>query len=89
LSAARGQRRQKRRQRKHVLVQDVELLCRCVLLQQLGCDLALGGEDDAVLGEDTDGGTGMGDGFQGILDLVETTFGGEDGCLWRWIASAC
>jgi len=32
------------------LVQDVQLLGGCVLLQQLACDLPLGGQHDAVLG---------------------------------------
>ena len=25
----------------------------------------------------------MGNRFEGIFDLVESTFGGEDGCLWE------
>lgn len=41
------------------LVQDVELLGRSVLLQQLRGDLSLGGQDDTILGQDTNGGTGM------------------------------
>jgi hypothetical protein len=36
----------------HVLVQDVQLLGRCVLLKQLAGDFSFGGKDDAVLGED-------------------------------------
>lgn len=34
----------------HELVQDVELLGGCVLLQQLGGDLSFGGEHDAIFG---------------------------------------
>jgi len=64
-----------------VLVEDVELLGRCVLLQELGCDLALSGQDDAVLGQDADGGAGVRDGFESIFDLVQATLGREDGCL--------
>lgn len=64
-----------------LLIENVELLGRCVLLEELGGDLALSSEDDTILGEDTDGGTGMGNSFQSIFDLVQTTFGGEDSCL--------
>lgn len=64
-----------------ILVQDVQLLSGGVLLEQLGGDSALGGQDDAVLGQNANGGAGMGDGFEGVLDLVETTFGREDGRL--------
>lgn len=51
------------------------------MLEQLRRHLTLGGQDDAIFGEDTDGGTGVGDGLEGIFDLVEATLGGEDGCL--------
>lgn len=64
-----------------ILVQDVQLLGGGVLLEQLGGDTALGGQDDAILGQNANGGAGMGNGLEGVLDLVETTFGGEDGCL--------
>lgn len=63
----------------HVVVEDVELLGRRVLLEELGGDFALGGEDDAVLGEDTDGGAGVGDGLEGVLDLVQPALWREDG----------
>lgn len=53
----------RRHLRFRILVEDVKLLRRGVLLQELGCDLALGGEDNAILGEDTNGGTGVGDGL--------------------------
>ena len=36
--------------KRDVLVEDVELLGRCVLLEELRGNLALGGEDDAILG---------------------------------------
>lgn len=65
----------------HLLVQSVDLLGRRVLLQELRRDLALGGEDDAVLGQDANGSASVGDGLEGILDLVQTPIGGEDGCL--------
>lgn len=61
-----------------VLVQDVELLGGCVLLEQLGGDSSLSSQHDAILSEDTDGSTSVGDGLKGILDLVETALWGED-----------
>lgn len=39
------------------LVQNVELLGGSVLLQQLRGDLSLGGKDNTILGQDTNGGT--------------------------------
>lgn len=58
-----------------ILIEDVELLGRGVLLEKLGCDLALGSKNDAVLGEDTNGGTSMRDGLERIFNLVESTLG--------------
>ena len=63
------------------LVQDVQLLGRCVLLEELRGHFALGGEYDAIVGEDADCRAGEGDGFKSILDLVEPTLRGEDGGL--------
>lgn len=74
--------------RRDALVENVELLGRRVLLEQLRRHLALSSQDDAVLGQYSDGGSGMGDGFQGVLDLVETAFWREDGCLGRVSAIA-
>ena len=73
------------------LVQGVELLGRRVLLQELAGDLALGGEDDAVGGQDAQGGAGVGDGLEGIFDLVQTALGREDGRLWShvWSVGSC
>lgn len=51
------------------------------MLQQLAGDLALGGEHDAVLCEDTESCAGMRDGLESIFDLVEATLGREDGRL--------
>lgn len=51
------------------------------MLEQLGGDSPLGSQHDAILGKDTDGGTGVGDGLKSVLDLVETTFWGEDSRL--------
>lgn len=70
------------------LVEDVQLLGGCVLLQQLRRHLALCRKDDAVFGQNANGGSGVGDGFQGILDLVEATLRGEDGCLERTSVAA-
>jgi hypothetical protein len=67
--------------REDALIENVQLLGGRVLLQQLARDLALGGEDNAVAGENTEGSSGVGDGLKRILDLVEAAFGGEDGCL--------
>lgn len=69
------------RESRNALVQNVELLGRGILLKQLRRHLALSGQDDAILGEDADGCAGVGDGLEGIFDLVEAAFGGEDGCL--------
>jgi hypothetical protein len=69
--------------REDSLIENVQLLGGRVLLQQLARDLALGGEDNAVAGEDTEGSTGVGDGLERILNLVEAALGGEDGCLAR------
>jgi hypothetical protein len=64
-----------------VLVEGVQLLGGGVLLEQLGCDLALGGEHDAVAREDAEGGAGVGDGLERVLDLVQPAFRREDGRL--------
>jgi hypothetical protein len=69
--------------REDALIENVQLLSGRVLLQQLARDLALGGEDNAVAGEDAEGSSGVGDGLKRILDLVEAALGGEDGCLAR------
>ncbi len=61
----------------HVVVEDVDLLGGGVLVQQLGGHLALGGQDDAVGGQDADDGACLGDGLQRILDLVESALGRE------------
>ena len=73
-------------QETHLLIQDIELLSRGVLLEELGSDLALGGEDDAVLGQNANGRAGVRDGLEGIFDLVQTPVGGEDGCLGARLA---
>lgn len=78
----------RRRRQGNALVENVELLGRRVLLEQLRRHLALGSQDDAILGQDSNGGSGMGDGLQGVLDLVETAFWREDGCLGRRSAMA-
>jgi len=64
-----------------LLIENVELLGRCVLLQQLGRHLALGCKYNTVLGEDTDSCSGVGNGLERILDLIEAPIGGEDGRL--------
>jgi hypothetical protein len=64
-----------------VLVERVELLGRRVLLEQLGGDLALGGEHDAVAREDAERGAGVRDGLERVLDLVQPALGREDGRL--------
>lgn len=69
------------RRRYDVLVENVELLGGGVLFQQLGGYPALCGQDDSILGQDADGGTGVRDGFKSVLDLVETSFWGEDSRL--------
>lgn len=66
---------------KYALVQNVELLGRRVLLQQLRRHLALSSQDDTILGQYSNSSSGVGNGFQGVLDLVETAFWREDGCL--------
>lgn len=74
--------------RSHALVEDVELLGRRVLLEQLRRHLALSSQDDAILGQYSNSSSGMGDGFQSVLDLVETALWREDGCLGRVSAMA-
>lgn len=69
-----------------ILIQNVQLLGGGVLFQQLGCHAALGGQDDAILGQDANGCAGVRNGLEGILDLVETAFGGEDGSLRRMVS---
>lgn len=64
-----------------VLIENVKLLGGCVLLQQLGSDSSLCGQDDAILGQDADGSTGVRNGLKSVLDLVETAFRGEDSRL--------
>lgn len=64
-----------------VLIEDVKLLGGGVLLQQLGGHPALCGQYDSILGQDADCGTSVGDGLKSILDLIKTTFRGEDSCL--------
>jgi hypothetical protein len=34
----------------HSLVQNVQLLSRCILFQQLACDFSFGGKDNSILG---------------------------------------
>ena len=63
------------------LVQDVQLLGARVLLQQLARHLALGGKDDAILGQHPQRGSGVRDGLERVFDLVQTPLGGEDGGL--------
>lgn len=63
----------------HILIQDIQLFGTSVLLKQLAGHLALCGQDDAVGCEDAEGGAGVRDGFQCILDLVEPALGGENG----------
>ena len=53
-----------------ILIEDVELLGGCVLLEKLRCDLSFGGEDNAILCKDSKSGAGMGDSFKCVLDLV-------------------
>jgi hypothetical protein len=67
-----------------LLVQDVQLLCRRILLQELACYFALCCQYNSIFGKDAYGGTGMCNGFKGILYLIETAFGGEDGGLRSW-----
>lgn len=69
--------------RDNALIQDIELLSRRVLLEQLRRHLALSSQDDAILGQNSNSSSSMGDGFQGVLDLIETAFWREDGCLRR------
>lgn len=64
-----------------LLVQCVQLLGGCVLLQQLARHLAFCGKDDAIAGEDSYCGAGERDGFQGIFDLVQASLRREDGSL--------
>ena len=47
--------------------------------EEAGRDALLAGHDDAVLGQDADASTGVVDGLDGILDLVEPTLGAEGG----------
>lgn len=63
-------RKRKQVARDNALVKDIELLGRGVLLQQLRRHLALSGQDDAILGEDSDSSSGMRDGLEGIFNLV-------------------
>jgi hypothetical protein len=65
----------------NALVQDVQLLGRCILLQQLASDLPLCGENNAILCQDTERCSGVRDSLEGIFDLVEATLWGEDGRL--------
>lgn len=64
-----------------VLIDRVKLLGGGILFQQLAGHLPLRRKDNSILGKNTEGGTGMGDGFQRILDLIQATLGGEDGGL--------
>lgn len=63
------------------LVEDVELLGARVLFQQLAGDLALSGEDNSILCQHAERGSGMRDSLERVFDLVETALGGEDGGL--------
>lgn len=67
----------------NALIEDVQLLGGGVLLQQLAGDLALGGQHDTVLCEDTESCAGMRNGFEGIFDLVQAALGREDGRLFE------
>lgn len=64
-----------------VLVQNVQLLRRRVLLQQLGRHLSLRSQHDAVVGQYADRRAGERYRLERILDLVQAAFRREDGCL--------
>lgn len=62
------------------LIQGVQLLGGCVLFEQLAGDLALSGQDNAILGQYTQSSTSVRDGLKSVFDLIETALGREDGC---------
>jgi len=45
---------------------------------QFVCAAALGGQEDAVLGQDAQAGAGVRDGLHGVLHLVQTALRRED-----------
>lgn len=57
----------------------VRLLGGASLHEQLGGHLALGREHDAVRAAQADARAGVGDGLDGVLDLVQAALGGEGG----------
>lgn len=65
----------------HLLVQDVKLLCRRILLQELAGHLSLCCQHDSIFCENPDCGACMGDGLKGILDLIQPSFWREDSRL--------
>lgn len=68
-----------------VLVQNVEFLSRSILLQKLRRHFALCRKDDAIFGKNTNRSTSVGNSFQRILDLIQTTLRGENGGLPRML----
>lgn len=61
-----------------LLVQNIELFCRCVLLQKLAGHFPLGSKNNAILCQYPKGRSSMRDGFECIFNLVKTPFWRED-----------
>lgn len=68
-------------QTNYVLVENIKLFSRGILLKKFRSHLPFRGKNDSILGKDANGCASVGDGFQSVLDLVESSLGGENGCL--------
>ena len=64
-----------------MLIEGVDLLGDLAFLEEEGGLVLFGDEDDSLAGDDADGGAGLVDGLDGVLELLEAAVGRESGGL--------